>query len=69
MVVSKIYSVSQMEVEQKINEIIDNLNSGGGAASIDQTYNANSANAQSGTAVAQAIATKTLVTFRDWSVA
>lgn len=38
-----------------------------GDIGIDQTYSASSTNAQSGVAVAQALETKTTVTFRDWS--
>lgn len=67
MTVSKLTNPpSQKGVIDKINEVIDNL--GGGGTTVDQTYDPTSANAQSGTAVAQAIATKTVVTFRDWSV-
>lgn len=40
-----------------------------GGSTVDQTYNPASTNAQSGTAVAQAVATKTQVIFRDWSAA
>lgn len=50
-------------VNQGSNTTI-NLDQGG---TVDQTYDATSTNAQSGTAVAGAIATKTLVTFREWS--
>ena len=66
MTVSKLTNPpSQNGVINKINEIIDNFPAG---TTVDQTYDPTSANAQSGTAVAQAIATKTVVTFRDWSV-
>ena len=42
---------SQKGVIDKINEVIDNL----GGNSVDQTYNPTSTNAQSGTAVAEAL--------------
>ena len=38
-------------------------------STVDQTYSPASTNAQSGTAVAQAVATKTQVIFRDWGAA
>lgn len=47
--------------------VYDAIQAGGSA--VDQTYNPASTNAQSGTAVAQAVATKTQVIFRDWSAA
>ena len=46
-------------VQNKVNEIIDNL------PTVDQTYNASSTNAQSGVAIAGAGFTK--VTYRVWS--
>lgn len=47
--------------------VYDAIQAGGSV--VDQTYNPASTNAQSGTAVAQAVATKTQVIFRDWSAA
>jgi len=53
--VDKITSASKpLEINDTINDIIDNL----GHGSYDQTYKANSTNAQSGKAVSQAISTK-----------
>lgn len=50
-------------VQNKINEIIDNM---GGTITVDQTYNPTSTNPQSGTAVAEAL-TKSVI-YRDWTV-
>lgn len=66
MAVSKIYSVSQMEVEQKINEIIDNLGTGG--VTVDTSLSTTSENPVQNKVITNALNTKTLVTFRDWSV-
>ena len=51
---------SQKGVIDKINEVIDNL-----GGTVDQTYNPTSTNAQSGTAVAGAIAQSVII--RTWS--
>ena len=48
-------------VQNKVNEIIDNL-----GGTVDQTYSPTSTNAQSGTAVAEAL-TKSVI-YRDWTV-
>ena len=48
-------------VQNKINEIIDNL-----GGTVDQTYDPTSTNAQAGTAVAEAL-TKSVI-YRDWTV-
>ena len=49
-------------VQNKINEIIDNLS---GSITVDQTYNSSSSNAQSGTAVEDALDESLII--RDWT--
>ena len=50
--------------EKAIKDYVDNHSGGGGT--VDQTYDSTSTNAQSGTAVAEAISQS--VIYRDWTV-